>query len=116
MVPVRVNDSIRVNKRRIGRGACQGEGAVLALHHALINVRVEHRGDDKAGDDHDGVPGRADEPDHLVQSVQHAGFESIGLPRNQMDQTKFIKKNHLCGQLPSSPAARGFSQPVLFSA
>ena len=79
MVPVRVNDSIRVNKRR---GACQGEGAVLALHHALINVRVEHGGDDKAGDDHDGVPGRADEPDHLVQSVQHAGFESIGLPRN----------------------------------
>ena len=64
---------------------CQGECAVLPLHHALLDVRVEHGGDDEAGDDHDGVPCRADEPHNLVQGIQHAGLESIGLPDSQLD-------------------------------
>ena len=64
---------------------CQGECAVLPFHHALLDVWVEHGGDDEAGDDHDGVPRRADEPHHLVQGIQHAGLESIGLPDGQLD-------------------------------
>ena len=70
---------------------CEGECAVLPFQHALLDVRVEHGGDDEAGDDHDGVPGRADEPHHLVHGRQHVGLQSIGLPEQHGLRKKSTK-------------------------
>ena len=82
------NKSILKSKLNL---TCQGECAVLPFNHALLDVWVEHGGDDEAGDDHDGVPRRADEPDHLVHGRQHAGLQSIGLPGNQLDLQEMRK-------------------------
>ena len=47
---------------------------------AAVTLGVHHHGDHEADNDHDGVPGGADEPDGLVEHGEAAARQLVGQP------------------------------------